>query len=224
MCLFTSLPYKKHTQSFINRLSVPSALVATVKLAVLGSTRGTDLQFILDSIKARKLDATVDIVISNKKDAYILERARMHGIPAVFVDSKGKTREQFDQEVLKVLESYKPDLILLIGYMRILSPQFVQAYKNRIMNVHPSLLPAYAGGMDLDVYRAMLKNKETVGGITVHFVDEGVDSGQIIVQKKYKIEQDDSPETMKEKAQKLEGEAFVEAITLFSQGKLKVQA
>jgi len=128
MCLFTSLPYKKHTQSFINRLSVPSALVATVKLAVLGSTRGTDLQFILDSIKARKLDATVDIVISNKKDAYILERARMHGIPAVFVDSKGKTREQFDQEVLKVLESYKPDLILLNIWQNATSLRTNEAY------------------------------------------------------------------------------------------------
>ncbi|MDO8481179.1 MAG: phosphoribosylglycinamide formyltransferase [Nanoarchaeota archaeon] len=198
--------------------------MATVKLAVLGSTRGTDLQFILDKIQARQLDASVSVVVSNKRDAYILERAKNHGIPAVFVDSKGKTREEFDKEVLKSLESYKPDLILLIGYMRILSSAFVRAYKGRILNVHPSLLPAYAGGMDLDVYRAMLKNKETVGGITIHLVDEGVDTGRILLQKKYAIVPGDSPETMKEKAQKLEGEAFVETLALFSQGTLKVHA
>ncbi|MBP7805113.1 MAG: phosphoribosylglycinamide formyltransferase [Candidatus Pacebacteria bacterium] len=186
-----------------------------MKLAILGSTKGTDLQAIIDAIKEGTLDAEIAVVISNKQDAYILERAKNHNIPTLFIDQKNKTREQFDQDILTALEQYKPDLILLIGYMRILSPLFVRAYKDRILNVHPSLLPAFAGGMDMNVHQAVVESGVKETGCTVHLVDEGVDTGKILVQKKCAVDPNDTAETLKEKVQKLEGEAFVEAIKQF---------
>ncbi len=187
-----------------------------MKLAVLGSTRGTDLQAIIDAIENKTLNTEICIVISNKQDAFILERAKNHNIPSLFIDQKNKTREQFDQEVLNTLEQYKPDLILLIGYMRILSPLFVHAYKDTILNVHPSLLPAFAGGMDMNVHQAVIESGVKETGCTIHLVDEGVDTGKILVQKKCLVDPNDTAETLKEKVQKLEGEAFVEAIQQFS--------
>ncbi len=187
-----------------------------MKLAVLGSTRGTDMQAIIDAIENKTLNAEICIVISNKPDAFILERAKNHNIRALYIDQKNKTREQFDQEVLNALEQCKPDLILLIGYMRILSPLFVRAYKDKILNVHPSLLPAFAGGMDMNVHQAVIESGLKETGCTIHLVDEGVDTGKILVQKKCAVEPNDTAETLKEKVQKLEGEAFIEAIQQFS--------
>ncbi|OGH70328.1 MAG: phosphoribosylglycinamide formyltransferase [Candidatus Magasanikbacteria bacterium RIFCSPHIGHO2_02_FULL_51_14] len=184
-----------------------------VKLAVLGSTRGTDMQALIDAITNGELNASVNVVISNKEDAYILERARNHNIPALYIPAeKGETREQYDQKLIRELSDHQIDLILLIGWMRILSPHFVRAYPRRIMNVHPSLLPKFAGGMDADVHEAVLKAGEKETGCTVHLVDEGVDTGEIIIQKKCSVEPDDTPEMLKEKVQKLEGSALIEAI------------
>src|SRR3989338_7003213 len=109
------------------------------------------MQAVIDAIKSKKLNAVISVVVSNKKDAYALERAKKHNIKSVFVESKGKEREHFDREVANVLNENNVELILLIGYMRILSPFFVRKYKNRIMNIHPSLLPAFACGMDKNV-------------------------------------------------------------------------
>lgn len=185
----------------------------TIKLAVFGSTKGTDLQAVIDAIANGELNASIEVVISNKEDAYILERARNHNIPALHIPAvKGETREQYDQRILHQLTNYHIDLILLIGWMRILSPLFVRAYPRRIMNVHPSLLPKFAGGMDLDVHDAVLKAGEKETGCTVHWVDEGVDTGEIIIQKKCTVEPDDTPETLRARVQKLEGLALIEAI------------
>lgn len=181
-------------------------------LAILGSTRGTDLQAIIDAIAGEQLDATIEVVVSNKADAYILERAKKHGLNAVCINSKGKAREVYDAEVRAELKKYKIDLVVLIGYMRILSPEFVRAYPRKIINVHPSLLPAFAGGMDTDVHAEVLKAGVKETGCTVHYVDEGVDTGEIILQKKCAVESTDTPETLKIKVQKLEGEALVEVI------------
>ena len=128
----------------------------------MGSTRGTDLQAIIDAIKNKKLDASIEIVISNKADAYILERARNYKIPALFIEQKGKTREEFDREVMKVLDEKNVDLVLLIGYMRFISKEFVDKWRNRVMNVHPSLLPKFAGGMDKNVHQAVQDRKSVV--------------------------------------------------------------
>ncbi len=186
-----------------------------IRIAVLGSTRGTDLEAILDAIHHGTLYGAVDIVISNKPDAYILERARRHGIEAHFLDPAGKTREAFDEAVMKTLDEKKIDLVLLIGYMRFLSPGFVARWRSHVMNVHPSLLPAFAGGMDMNVHQAVLDAGVTETGCTIHYVDEGADTGPIIVQKKCSVDPEDTVETLKAKVQTLEGEAFIEAIQSF---------
>ncbi len=187
------------------------------KLGVLGSTKGTDLQAIIDAIADGRLDASVEIVISNRKKSYILERARNHNINTVFISHKGKGREQFDQEMTELLEAKGVELILLIGFMRILSPWFCRHWKNRVLNVHPSLLPKYAGGMDMNVHEEVLKNREAETGCTIHIVTAEVDAGPIVMQKKCAVDTDDTPETLKEKVQALEGEAFLEAIKLFQE-------
>jgi len=197
--------------------------VLMLRLGILASTRATDMQAIIDAISAKKLNAVVSVVISNKAEAYALERAKNHKIIAVFIDSKGKTREEYDKEVAKILDEYKVELIILIGYMRILSPWFVNRYKNRIMNIHPSLLPKYSGGMDLDVHAKVLKNKEKITGATLHFVDESVDGGPIILQKVVQIDENETPDTLKPKVQKAEQEIIVKAIALFEKGLIKVK-
>ena len=143
-----------------------------MNIGVLASTKATDLQAVIDAIQAKQLTAKISVVISNKEDAYALERARKYNIGAVFIDSKGKEREEFDKEVSKELEKHDVELILLIGYMRILSGWFVNKYKNKIMNIHPSLLPEFAGGMDKDVHAEVLKAGVKETGCTLHFVDE----------------------------------------------------
>jgi len=193
-----------------------------IKLGVLASTRGTDMQAVIDEIEAGRLEAEISIVISNKEDAPALERARKHSIEAVFVEGKGKSRKDFDKEIIKILKEKNVELILLIGYMRILSSDFVKEYKNKIMNVHPSLLPAFGGGMDKDVHQAILDHGVKVTGCTIHFVDENVDGGPIVVQKVVEIAEDETVDSLKEKVQAAEKEGFIEAIRLFQAGKLKV--
>ena len=194
-----------------------------LRIGILSSTRATNMEAIVSAIKSKKLNAVISIVISNKKEAYALERAENHKIKAVFIDSKNKEREEFDREVAKVLEQNNVDLILLIGYMKFLSLWFVNKYKNRIMNIHPSLLPKYAGGMDKDVHAEVLKNKEKITGATLHFVDEGKDTGPIILQKEVKIENNETIDSLKEKVQKAEQSIIIKAIDLYSRGKIKVQ-
>ncbi len=191
-----------------------------VKLGVLGSTRGTDLQAILEAVKDGRLNASVEIVISNREKAFILERARRHNIPAVFVSHRGKSREEFDAEMTTELKKKGVELVLLIGFMRILSARFCEDWKGRVMNVHPSLLPKYAGGMDTNVHEEVLKNGDPETGCTIHFVTAEVDAGPIIVQKKCPVASNDTPETLKAKVQQLEGEAFIEAIRKFQAGNL----
>lgn len=194
-----------------------------IRLGVLASTKASDLQAVIDAIADKKLNAVISVLISNKADAYALERAKRHNIKTVFIESKGKEREQFDREVAKVLGENNVDLVLLIGYMRFLSPWLVNRYKNRIMNVHPSLLPKYAGGMNKKVHEEVLKNNEEVTGATLFFVDEGADTGPIIMQKQVKIEKGDNVESLKDKVQKAEQEIIVKAIDLFEKGKIKVE-
>jgi len=185
-----------------------------IRLGVLGSTNGTDLQAILDAVSARELDAVVAVVISNRTGAYILERAEINNVSAFFISHKGKKREEFDGEITAVLKEHSVDLVLLIGFMRILSPEFCRVWQDRILNVHPSLLPKYAGGMDINVHEEVLKNKDTETGCTIHFVNEVVDAGPILIQKKCNVDPDDTVDSLKTKVQTLEGEAFIEAIKL----------
>lgn len=185
-------------------------------LAILGSTNGTDLTAIHNAIQSGQLDAKINIVISNKNSG-ILEKAKNWNIDNKYISAdKNNTREEYDKKIIAELDKYDVDLILLIGYMRILSPIFINKYKNKILNVHPSLLPKFAGGMDTDVHTEVLNAGEKETGCTIHLVDEGVDTGKIILQKKCPIETTDTPETLKQKVQKLEGEAFVQVIKNYS--------
>ena len=187
-----------------------------INIGVLGSTKGTDLQAILDAIHSKKLSATVSTVISNRKNAYILDRAKDHSVPFYFISHKGKDRKDFDAEMTEVLKKHEVDLVLLIGFMRILSSRFCREWRGRILNVHPSLLPKYAGGMDTNVHEEVLKNKDKETGCTIHFVTDELDSGPILIQKKCAVEEGDTVETLKSKVQILEGEAFLEAIPLMA--------
>ncbi len=183
-----------------------------IRLGVLGSTNGTDLQVILESVKAKKINAIVNVVISNKKNAYILKRGQNHGLPSIFINHNDKKRESFDSELTSTLEKYNVELILLIGFMRILSSTFCKRWRHKIINVHPSLLPKYSGGMDMNIHEQVIKNKDKESGCTIHFVTEKLDRGPILIQKKCKVNTDETPETLKVKVQGLEGIAFIEAI------------
>ena len=185
-----------------------------IKLGVLGSTNGTDLQTILDSIASGELVGEISVVLSNLKNAYILERAKNHNVPAFFLSHKEKSREEFDAEMTAILKEHAVDLVLLIGFMRILSTKFCQEWRDKLLNVHPSLLPKYAGGMDTNVHEDVLKNGDAETGCTIHFVTDEVDGGPILIQKKCNIEPNETVDTLKTKVQQLEGIAFIEAIQL----------
>lgn len=183
-----------------------------IRIAVLGSTRGTILNALVTAIKQQHLPATIELVISNKADAPILERAAGFAIKTCFANPSGLSREAFDGYLAAILDEHKIDLLVLIGYMRILSAEFVASWENKIINIHPSLLPAYSGLMNLAVHQAVLDAGETETGCTVHFVNEQVDAGPIILQKKCPVFPGDTPELLRDRVQQLEGQALVEAI------------
>ena len=190
-----------------------------IKLGVIGSTKGTDLQFIIDAIKSEKVDAQVAVVISNRKTAYILERARINEITSVYIPHKNKKREEFDSEKSAVLRKYNVELVLLIGFMRILSTRFCAEWNNKVLNVHPSLLPKYSGGMDTNVHEQVIENNDKETGCTIHFVTDELDAGPILIQKKCEVNPNDTVHSLKSKVQHLEGNAFLEAIEIFNSEK-----
>lgn len=183
-----------------------------IRIGILGSTRGTNLIPILEAIKQGVLDASVSLVLSNKEDSLILEKANSAGIAHHFLSSKGLSRADYDQQLTDHLMQAQVDVVVLIGYMRILSAEFVQHWEGRIINVHPSLLPAFAGKMDLEVHQAVLDTGQVETGCTVHMVTAEVDAGPILVQKKCPVLPFDTAETLKLRVQSLEGLALVEAI------------
>lgn len=193
----------------------------TVKIAVLVSGRGSNLQAIIDSIEKGDIkNAVVNVVVSNKADAYALERAGKHGISAVFLDPKGYDRAEYDREILKILEQYDTDLLLLAGYFRLLGSEIIEAYRNRILNIHPSLLPAFKG---LHAQKQAFEYGVKVAGCTVHFVDEGLDSGPIIIQKCVPVLPEDTEETLTARILEQEHIIYPEAVRLFVEGKLKTE-
>lgn len=185
------------------------------RIGVIASTKGTDLQAIIDEMKTDKMPGIeLAVIISNKENCYAIKRAKDQGYKTVFINPKDKTRKEFDEEMAKELELSKVDLVVLIGYMRILTPEFVRKFPKKIINVHPALLPKF-GGKDFygsNVHEAVLANNETETGMTIHYVDEGVDTGEIILQKACSVSPDDTPETLKEKVQALEKQWYPEVI------------
>jgi phosphoribosylglycinamide formyltransferase-1 len=190
------------------------------KIGVLASTKGTDLQAIIDEMKAGKMPGIeLAVVAGDKENAYALERAKAQGYKTSFIDPKGKSREQYDEEVAKVLKENGVQLVVLVGYMRILSTAFVRQFPRRIINVHPALMPKFSGPgfFGANVHEAVLKAGEKETGCTIHFVDEGVDTGEIILQKTVPVEHGDTPESLKEKVQALEKKWYPEVIRMFAE-------
>ncbi|ONI43646.1 phosphoribosylglycinamide formyltransferase [Candidatus Epulonipiscioides gigas] len=162
-------------------------------IAVFVSGSGSNLQAMID--KQDTLKSKICCIISNKKDAYALIRAKNHNIPSFVVTKKGKAGEQ---AIIEILEQFDINLIVLAGYLRILSSELINKYRGRIINIHPSLLPKYggAGFYGLNVHKAVIENNEKISGATVHFVEEGIDTGKIILQKQLEIEEGETPESL----------------------------
>jgi len=189
-------------------------------IGVLISGSGTNLQSIIDAIEAKKLDARIEIVLSNKADAYGLVRAQNHGIRTEVLDHKVFTsREAYDQAVVDLLLGRGVELVVLAGFMRLLSPVFVQAYSNRIMNIHPALLPAFPG---LHVQKKALDHGVRFAGCTVHFVNEECDEGPIIIQAVVPVFPDDTEEALAARILKQEHSIYPRAIQLYAEGRLHV--
>lgn len=198
-----------------------------LKVAVLVSGGGTNLQAILDAIDNRTItNAKVEVVISNNKNAYALERAKNHGIEALCISPKGyETRDAFNEAFLEKLDSYNPDLIVLAGFLVVIPEQMIAKYRNRIINIHPSLIPSFCGTgyYGLKVHKGVLNRGVKVTGATVHFVDEGTDTGPIILQKAVEVQQDDTPEILQRRVmEQAEWIIMPKAIDLIANGKVSV--
>ncbi len=194
---------------------------ALCRLGVLVSGSGTNLQAIIDRIIAGEIRAEAACVISNRADAYALTRAARHGIPAIVHEQIAfPDRRSYDEATVEILRSYSVELVILAGFMRILTDVMVDAFPNAIMNIHPALLPAFPG---LHAQQQALDYGVHFSGCTVHFVDCGTDTGPIILQSVVPVEQDDTEESLSSRIQQVEHQTFTEAIKLFVEGKIQIE-
>jgi phosphoribosylglycinamide formyltransferase-1 len=204
---------EESTEAALNRLA----------LGILASGRGTNLQAIIDACGEGRIPAEVKVVVSDVEDAYALERARKAGVPAVFLPPgkyKTKLEPEKELEYADCLTSHGVQLVLLAGFMRVLHEDFLSAFEGRLMNIHPSLLPSFPG---LRAQRQALERGVKYTGCTVHFVDQSVDGGPIILQAVVPVEQDDTVESLSERILKEEHRVYCEAVRLFGEGRLRVE-
>lgn len=188
------------------------------KVGILVSGNGSNLQAIIDEKIA---SCEIALVISNKPDVYAIKRAQSNNIPVEIINNKNfETREEFERQLIKSLDSRGIELIILAGFMRVLTPLFVRHYKNRIINIHPALLPSFPG---VDAAKQALEYGVKYSGCTVHFVDDGVDTGPIILQAIVSIGDGDTEQTLLERIHKEEHRVFPEAVRLFCEGKIKIE-
>jgi phosphoribosylglycinamide formyltransferase 1 len=191
------------------------------RIGVLLSGRGSNFEALAASVDAGRIPNTeIAIALSNREDAPGLERARERGIPAIGIASKGLEREAFDRQIVAALQEKKVDLVCLAGYMRLLSPYFVRAFPDRILNIHPSLLPAFPG---LEAQRQALEHGVKFTGATVHFVDEQLDAGRIIVQAAVPIEDGDTVETLSARILREEHRIYTEAVNIVLEGRYRIE-
>ena len=199
-----------------------------LKLAVMVSGGGTNLQALIDEINSGALqDVSIEIVISTRSDAYALERAKKHGIPEVSIVKKDYSDQAtYEDALLEIIDSYNVDLLVLAGCLAIIPPKVVRKYRNRIINIHPSLIPAFSGSgyYGLKVHEAALARGVKVTGATVHFVDEGTDTGPIILQKPVEVLEGDDPESLQKRVmEEAEWKLLAEAIRLIAQNRLVIE-
>jgi len=190
------------------------------RLGILLSGRGSNFEAIADNVAASNIAAEIAIVISNRPEARGLEAARQRGLPAVCIPSKGLDREIYDAQLIDELHKHDVDLVCLAGFMRLLSARFVRAFPERILNIHPSLLPAFPG---LDAQHQALEHGVKITGCTVHFVDEYLDAGPIIVQAAVPVRDEDTAETLSERILNEEHRIYSEAIRKVLRGELRVE-
>ena len=192
-----------------------------LKVGVLVSGRGSNLQAIIDAIERGEVPSEITVVVSNVPGALALDRAAKHNIKSVVVDSKAfENKDEYEAQIIKAMEDAGVDLVCLAGYMRILSPEFIERFKGRIMNIHPALLPAFPG---LHVQKKALEYGVKYSGATVHFVDEGTDTGPVILQAVVPVLDDDTEESLSARILEQEHKIYPQAIKLFAEGKLKLE-
>ena len=193
----------------------------SLSLGVLASGSGSNLQAILDATEQGRLDARVAVVVSDNPEAYALERARRHGVPAVVVPfGESATREEHDRRVLRALREHGVDTVALAGYMRLVSRVLLAAFPDRVLNIHPALLPAFPG---LHVHEKVLAHGVKFSGCTVHFVDEGMDTGPIIIQAVVPVRDDDTPETLAARILREEHRIYPQALQYLAEGRLRIR-
>lgn len=218
------LHVKQHGESAaFGRLAELCYFLANMKkrIGVLLSGRGSNFEALAESIAAGRIpNAEIALVVSNREDAPGIERARKRGIEARVIPSKGLERETYDKLVAAALQEKKVDLVCLAGYMRLLSPHFVAAFPNRILNIHPSLLPAFPG---LEAQRQALEHGAKFSGCTVHFVDENLDAGPIVLQAAVPIEDRDTVETLSERILREEHRIYSEAVRIVLEGRYRIE-
>jgi phosphoribosylglycinamide formyltransferase-1 len=192
-----------------------------MKIAVLASGRGSNFEAIAKAVKFGKIKAEISALVVDKRNAGAIERAETFGINWIFVDPKGfPSREDYDRKLISILEKLEVNLVCLAGYMRIVTPPFVDAFKNRIMNIHPALLPSFQG---LNVHQRAIEYGVKVSGATVHFVDYGTDTGPVIVQAVVPVSPDDDPESLAAKVLKFEHRIYPQAVKWFVEGRISVE-
>lgn len=196
-----------------------------LKIGVLLSGSGSNLQSIIDNIESGKINGKIEVVISNKMDAYGLERARQHSIDAVFVNQREYVDiEAYNDAVIDELQKYNIELVILAGYLKILSSRFIEIYKNKIINIHPSLIPSFCGMgfYGIKVHEAAINYGVKLSGATVHFVDENTDTGPIILQESVKVDFEDTAESLQQKILKIEHRILPMAIKYYCDKKIEL--
>jgi phosphoribosylglycinamide formyltransferase-1 len=191
-----------------------------IRIAVLASGSGTNLQSLIDGIGEGTVDARIVLLFSNQPDAYALQRARQHGVKTEVLDAGTMEREAYDRQVMRILDAQRPDLLVFAGYMRIVTPAFINHYPDRIINIHPALLPAFPG---THAQFQALNYGVKVTGCTTHFVRAEVDAGPVILQEAVRIEPDDTVESLTARILEKEHEILPKSVQLFAEGRLKIE-
>lgn len=196
-----------------------------INIGVLISGGGTNLQAVMDGIDQGLIKGKIKIIISNRKDAYGLERGKKANIESIFIDPKVYDDEGYSRRLVEELKKREVDLVILAGFLKILSKEFINEYRNRIINIHPSLIPSFSGKgyYGEKVHKAVLDYGVKYTGATVHFVDEGADTGPIIMQEVVRVEDSDTIETLKKKVLKVEHRILVEAVKLYCEGRISIK-